>query len=182
MWQAFPVITILALGANVATARVDDLLPQAGVVQSDKPEQKKVDGGGIACYVRDQGTYGVVSYSVKDIGRPHVAHLSRADSNMIRAIERYVDSSTLRFAFTPVDELLVFNASGDPCAEYRVLNGGCNEGYDPVDRLRGTAAFPGGCLNTPRPWLKEDAIGGKVPWSWVFDVKPRKPELQRHLK
>lgn len=127
-------------------------------------------GEGIACYVPDAKTYGVVMYPVQAIGKPGVPLLDASQLALVRRIEKYFKPKTLRFFFSS-KEFIVFNLAGDPCGEYRALNDSCNLGVIPVDRLNGLGGFPGGCRNTARPWIPGDENNGNVPWqTWYGPI------------
>jgi hypothetical protein len=124
-------------------------------------------GEGLACYVPDAKTYGVVMYPVQTIGKPGVPDLNAGQVALVGKIEKYFKPKTLRFFFS-TRTFIIFNLTGDPCGEYRALNESCNLSVDPVDRLDGLGAFPGGCRNMARPWIPGDANNGNVPWQWWY--------------
>jgi hypothetical protein len=129
-------------------------------------------GLGVSCLLLADKTYGTPSYPVREIGRAGVPALSAGELWQVRAIQRYVDDAHLRFVES-TDGLMVVNARDGPCEEYRVLNQSCNAGYDPLDHDDASIAFPGPCVNTPRPWMRDDSVQGTVPWCLVFAVQPR---------
>ncbi len=100
---------------------------------------------------------GPKSYLVKDLGKPDVPRLSSVQLRTIRAIRRYVASPTLRFTFTDYQGFTIFDADKGPCLDlaggYPVLNGSCNEFYEPGEDPTTTSAAPG-CLGTSPPWAK----------------------------
>ncbi len=75
---------------------------------------------------------------------------------MVRSIQRYVESDTLRFTyiFAPY-EFVVYDAIDGPCSaeQYRVLNGGCGEFYRPGEDPSRT--FASDICWPPRPWFHE---------------------------
>jgi hypothetical protein len=169
----FAAVSIACVAPLVACQRASQQNKAApeGAAAVFQPEERRV-GLGVACYVNDQGRYGIASYSVRDVGKPRVPRLTYDDAEMLKRIRRFVKSPSLRFAYTPKDEFLVFNATHGPCSEYYVLNASCNSGFDPVDKLTGKTAFPGPCTNTARPWMPNDRKEGSVPWNQSFDVGP----------
>lgn len=97
------------------------------------------------------------SYLAKDIGKPGFPALKSEEASMVRRIERYVHSKTLRIAWVDAGrEFIVFDASDGPCetwaAGYSVLNGGCNELYEPGENPYHTHAGSG-CYPDHRPWM-----------------------------
>lgn len=165
----FLIVSVAAMLLSAACARPS--LHYETFTSQPVPLEKRF-GPGLACYVREQGKYGVATYSIHDIGRATVPKLTADEAGMLARIQRYVKSCNLRFAYTGT-EFIVFNASDGPCVgEYRVLNGSCNEGFDGLDKLEGTTAFPGPCRNTSRPWMPHDTQEGKVPWPTAFGVEP----------
>lgn len=107
------------------------------------------------------------SYSVGDIGKPGFPRLASDEFAMVRRIEHYVHSRTLRVAWvgsTTTNGLIVFDATDGPCevwaGGYKVLNGGCNEFYEPgenpyfthtVPECYSRDAHPPWIITTPRP-------------------------------
>jgi len=102
-----------------------------------------------------------LSYLVSDIGKHGVPQLNAPERAMIERIRRYVRSKTLRFAWvedsTTMGEPIVFDAYDGPCegwaAGYAVLNGACNEYYEPGENPYSTHAVPGCYRSSPRPWM-----------------------------
>jgi hypothetical protein len=103
------------------------------------------------------------SYAVADIGKPGFPRLARDEATMVRRIQHYVRSSHLRIAWVGGgrfgSEFIVFDATDGPCevwaAGYAVLNGGCNEFYEPGENPyhthAGSGCYPG---DAHRPWLE----------------------------
>jgi hypothetical protein len=126
-----------------------------------------------APYVRTQSRFGVgclgnvppgatanpqpppQSYLVADLGKPGVPRLNRDESATLARIRRYVTSATLRIAWVDSsnnDKLIIFDARDGPCVGYYpVLNGTCNEIFEPEETPYHTIPTPE-CLGTPRPW------------------------------
>jgi hypothetical protein len=100
------------------------------------------------------------SYLVSDIGKAGMAALTAHELRLVRRISRYVPSKTLRFAWVDRDitghDFIVFDATDGPCevwsAGYAVLNGDCNEFYQPGENPYGTHAGSG-CYPEKRPWM-----------------------------
>jgi hypothetical protein len=100
------------------------------------------------------------SYRVQDVGRPGFPALTLNEAALIKRVKRYVKSDTLRIArvdwATTPRGFIIFDASDGPCttgAIYSVLNGGCNEMYEPGENPYKTMPVPG-CVPTKRPWLQ----------------------------
>jgi hypothetical protein len=127
-------------------------------------------GRGLACR-RDNQT-GPPNYLIKDIGKPGVPHLRKADVAVLRRIEQYIHRSTLRFVYLNNKSdrrFVVFNVSVrgmcDPSTPpLIVLNGSCSEYYSPFYRMFSTGAADG-CFNPPRPWVANDGGSGSTSWS-----------------
>jgi hypothetical protein len=113
-------------------------------------------GMGISCNV--DGQVGPPSYSVRDIGKVGVPHLTKGQLTTLKSIRHFFDPPTLRFAFV-AREYAIFNPKFGLCWRgvpgYRVLNGGCNAYYAVTDRFDGTVAVPD-CWGPPRPWVPGD--------------------------
>jgi len=127
-------------------------------------------GRGVACFVSNipgGPSTGPASYAISDIGKPGVPRLDARDELVVRRITRYVHAPSLRFAVTPTRGLVVFNAVAGPCSGgapgYFVLNGYCNEYYQPAEPPFRPHATPG-CLLPPRPWIPHDRGIGSPAW------------------
>jgi hypothetical protein len=136
----------------------------------------------VAPYVRTRSRYGIgcmgnptpghtpnpdpppQSYAVADIDKPGFPALAPPEREMVQRIQRYVHSRTLRFAWLAPPgqrvkaEFVVFDATAGPCevaaGGYPVLNGDCNEYYQPGENPYFTHAGAGGCPLMPkRPWM-----------------------------
>ena len=125
------------------------------------------EGFGTACSF--DGLVGPPSYSTRDVGRPRVPHLAADDAAMMSAIAKYVHSVHLRFAY--VDGTFVeFRATVAQLCDPDVppfvdLSGPCNEYYAPLNPW----PIPGdGCVNPPRPWIKNDGGTGTGSWAAMF--------------
>ena len=96
------------------------------------------------------------SYRLTDIGRPGFPALTPAEATLTKRVAHFVRSKTLRIAWLGIDEeFIVFDAVDGPCAgAYNVLNGGCNEMYQPIENPYHTIAAPGtgGCFPKRHPW------------------------------
>jgi hypothetical protein len=100
------------------------------------------------------------SYRVKDVGRPSFPTLTSEEAALVKRVTHYVTSDTLRIAWvdraTTPKGFIIFDASDGPCTtgqQYRVLNGTCNEVYEPGENPYGTFPMPD-CFPTKRPWLE----------------------------
>ena len=90
------------------------------------------------------------SYLVRDIGKAGVPELTQGERAMVVRIQRYIHSKTLRIAWvdhaTTHQGFIVFDATDGPCevwaAGYKVLNGSCNEFYQPGENPYTTHAVP----------------------------------------
>jgi hypothetical protein len=127
--------------------------------ETEPPVQGVRDGLGQRCipYGETQST-GPVIYHVADIGRRGVPVLTPSQKRSISAITRYLKSPHLRFVLLD-RQFVVFNAFRGPCVYdapgYQVLNGFCNEYYQPgrdPDHTHPVA----GCIGPPRPWAPAD--------------------------
>ncbi len=128
-------------------------------------------------YVRNRSKYGIgclgnvppgtvansetppQSYRVADIGKPGVPKLTEGQAALVGRVVRSVKSDTLRIAW--VDDtaerskFIIFDALDGPCGTgrpYDVLNGACNEEYEPGENPYHTFPAPD-CFATKRPWL-----------------------------
>ena len=126
--------------------------------------QTETKGSSIVCHLNGQAS--VPSFAVAGIGGPGVPRLSVHDASLARAIMRYVDTPTLRFAIVG-KQFVVFDAVAGPCSPqapgYFDLAGGCNDYYTPPLDIRSVHGEPD-CLYPPRPWIPHDQ--GLGTWSW----------------
>ncbi len=103
------------------------------------------------------------SYAVADIGKSGFPELAPSELDMVRRTQRYVHSKTLRIAWLASPnqrvnaEFIIFDASDGPCLDaalgYPVLNGFCNEFYEPGENPYDTKAAPDCFEPSPRPWM-----------------------------
>lgn len=97
------------------------------------------------------------SYPASAVGKPGFPALAPSERSMLRRIQRYVHSKTLRLAWVGNHEFIVFDALDGPCEVsapgYTVLNGTCNEVYEPGENPYDTHGVPG-CFFTPPPWMR----------------------------
>lgn len=133
---------------------------------SHAPPHPEVQVGkyGIACLtVQQRTTPGETSYNVEDIGKQGVPALTREQISMVRRIQRYIQSRTLRFTFVRMQpRFIVFDATDGPCADfapgYGVLNDPWSDlFYEPGDAPGFVHAVPGEVAPTPGPWMRPDA-------------------------
>jgi hypothetical protein len=110
------------------------------------------------------------SFAVTDMAKPGFPNLAPSEASLVRVIQRYVRSSTLRIAWLPPDRyrrrqrFIIFDAVGGPCSTafaYRVLNGGCNEMYQASVSQYATWAAPGCAKMTPPPWTTAETRFGR---------------------
>jgi hypothetical protein len=99
------------------------------------------------------------SYRIRDVGRPGFPKLTSQEVALVQRVRHYVRSDTLRIAWidsaTTQNGFIIFDASDGPCStdgRYMVLNGSCNEFYEPGENPYETKAAPD-CIPTKRPWL-----------------------------
>ncbi len=99
------------------------------------------------------------SYRVRDIGRPGFPALKPVEAALTKRVIRYIKSDTLRIAWVTQrnsTEFIIFDAIYGPCYNgsggYPVLNGRCNEFYDPGENPYHTLPAPS-CFPSKRPWL-----------------------------
>jgi hypothetical protein len=81
------------------------------------------------------------------------------EAALVKRVTHDVESDTLRIAWvdwaTTPKGFIIFDASDGPCTTghpYSVLNGSCNEIYEPGENPYETKAAPD-CFPTKRPWL-----------------------------
>jgi hypothetical protein len=119
-----------------------------------------VHQSGIQCRPYGENSpQGPRNYSVAEIGRRGVPMLTSSQLKMLSSIRKFVKSTTLRFSFISGD-FIVFDAIDGACFDggapgYPVLNGACNEYYQPGEDPRKTVPAPG-CIGPPRPWISSD--------------------------
>lgn len=97
------------------------------------------------------------SYLISDVGKPGFPALTKHETWMVRTITHYVHSPTLRLAWLAHGEFVVFDATDGPCADfapgYPVLNGVCNDYYQPGENPYSTSPGPTEIQCAKRPWL-----------------------------
>ncbi len=106
-----------------------------------------------------------LSYSANDIGAADVPRLSAHQLRVLRLIQRHVSSGTLRIAWVDRGEntqrFIVFNANDGPCETwapgYEVLNGSCNEYYEPGENPYATHAVPDNASDCSQRWRSHAA-------------------------
>jgi len=118
---------------------------------------------------------GPIIYRVADIGKPGVPRLSRMQEVMIASIRKYVLSPALSFVrggdapSTP--DLIVFNPISDLCRNiaggFAVLNGSCNQEYQPGENPNAIVPTSGMCVMPPRAWMKEPGWQRFAPPFWT---------------
>jgi hypothetical protein len=100
------------------------------------------------------------SYRIQDVGRPGFPTLTSKEAALVKRVRHFVASETLRIAWidyaTTPKGFIIFDALDGPCGTsrpYGVLNGSCNEIYEPGENPYETKAAPD-CFPTKRPWLE----------------------------
>jgi hypothetical protein len=103
-----------------------------------------------------------LSYSIDELGKPGVPDLTGSEDRVLHRIERYVRPGTLRFAWVDAwkpNDFIVFDATDGPCADfalgYEVLNGPCDQFYEPGENPYATHAGPAEGVSCKRPWGTE---------------------------
>jgi hypothetical protein len=100
------------------------------------------------------------SYAVADVGKPGFPSLSPTELATVRRMqEQYADAKSLRIVWVESaagpHHMIVFDAYDGPCevwaGGYSVLNGTCNEFYQPGENPYHTHAGTGCYPNDPRP-------------------------------
>ena len=170
---AFATATIVGCGQSQRTVKGVPLAPN---IRCADPGCTTYN---VSPYVRTRSRYGIgclgdvspgstpnpspppQSYSVGDIGKPGFPRLAPDELAMVRRIQHYVHSRTLRVAWvrsTTKNGFIVFDATDGPCevwaAGYKVLNGRCNEFYQPGESPYNTNAVPD-CFprDAHSPWM-----------------------------
>jgi hypothetical protein len=133
--------------------------PSDGAQPTEPPKDGVRRGLGHQCVPYDlMRATGPIIYRVADVGRRGVPKLDKHERDEIRTISKFVRSRYLRFAVLGGD-VVVFNAFRGDCVYdapgYPVLNGACNEYYQPGLDPNVTHPMPG-CLGPPRPWVASD--------------------------
>jgi hypothetical protein len=112
---------------------------------------------------------GPVIYRTTDIGKSGVPALNPQQLHAVKIVARYIKSKKLRFAIV-AGEIVVFYANAGDCTDiapgYLVLNGACNEYYQPGEEPEYTRPAPGDCRGPPRPWVPGDRKFPGDPTFW----------------
>ena len=146
---------VLALYSLLAAcARTSPNAFNSSTVTATQTSHEVMVGSGIACRLSSSAV-GPTSYAAQDVGKPGLPKVSPKDLATLKRIIRTAGDPTLRFAYV-MGEFIVYDAFNGPCAgmvRYRVINGACNEFYEPYDIAYNTSSAMGpGCLNpTPQP-------------------------------
>jgi hypothetical protein len=120
---------------------------------------------GIACIpFEGPSPPGTASFSVADAGKQGVVKLSPSQFRLVRLMQHFIRSSTLRFAVGPFGPwgrpaLIVFDATEGPCYAgalgYFVLNDADgNTFYQPGEAADHIHAGPGDIRASPGPWCR----------------------------
>lgn len=171
------VIALLVIAVRGSSGRTVNGVPLAPNIRCGQADCRSYN---VFPYVRTRSRYGIgcmgnvppgttpnpepppQSYAAADVGKPGFPVLSRDELATLRRIERYIASKALRIAWVGRDgtQLIVFDATDGPCevwaAGYGVLNGGCNEFYQPGENPYYTHAGSG-CYPSARPWMTPSA-------------------------
>ena len=169
------VALVLALWCGSACARAERTyhgVPLSPHVHCSDPECR---GYTVDSYVRLRSRYGIgcmgnvppgttpnpqpppESYPADAAGKPGVPTLTSDELETLHRIRHFVRSKALRFAWVggSPGEFIIFDAYDGPCETwapgYAVLNGDCNELYEPGENPYYTHAGTG-CYGTPPPW------------------------------
>lgn len=121
-------------------------------------------GNGIACHTyQPPHPISAISYNAQDIGKPGVPTLTADQLAMVRRIQHYVHSGTIRFILDTsyrqvVDGLAVFDATDGPCADfapgYQVLNSYGLLYYEPGESVKWPFhTIPENVGPSPGPWF-----------------------------
>jgi len=101
-----------------------------------------------------------LSYNAKDVGKSDIPALTSSEAAVLKRIQRYIHSDTLRVAWLNPGQqgsFIVFDATDGPCADfglgYEVLNGSCHEFYQPGENPYFTNPGPPEGITCKRPWL-----------------------------
>ena len=126
---------------------------------------------GVQCtpYLSDKPS-GPISYTAARVGTKGVPPVGGPDRQTLALIRRFVHSRTLRFVYLRDRGFIVFDARYGPCngaaPGYPVLNGACNEYYEPGEDPTKTHPMSG-CVGPPRPWVPSDAGLPGNPNDWA---------------
>ena len=111
---------------------------------------------------------GPVIYRTRDIGKRGVPKLDKHEALAVESIAHYIKSEKLRFAILG-GGIVIFYAQAGDCVDgapgYFVLNGACNEYYQPGEDPEDTHPAPG-CIGPPRPWIRSDRVLHGDPTAW----------------
>jgi hypothetical protein len=169
-------LALLCVGLLACTHAENDSLPQGSeFVQSPELMGNHIigvvkTGDGLACYF--DGGVGPPSYPVSDIGKAGVPRPRAGEIATLHLILHYIHPLALRFAYIKGHngrEFILFNAPPERLCDpeltgFFVLNGACNEFYEPLN-LDVLGAWPD-CDSPPRPWVKGDpGVGTGCTWS-----------------
>ncbi len=101
------------------------------------------------------------SYRIQDVGKSGFPKLTLQETALVKRVRHFVTSKTLRIAWidyaTTPNRFIIFDALDGPCGTsrpYDVLNGSCNEIYEPGENPYETKAAPDCFPQTKRPWQK----------------------------
>lgn len=122
-------------------------------------------GNGIACHTyQPPHPLSAISYNAQDIGKPGVPTLTTDQLAMLRRIQQYVHSNTIRFILDTshpnplVHGFAIFDATDGPCADfapgYQVLNSYSLLYYEPGESIKWPFhTIPENVGPSPGPWF-----------------------------
>jgi hypothetical protein len=116
---------------------------------------------GVGCLTfQDRTHFSNVSYSVDDMGKPGTPKLTSDEVGVVRRIQKYVHSKTLRFAFLKTEEpFVIFDATFGPCDDsapgYWVMNDPSPDTFfEPGEAPAFEHPIPGEVAPTAGPWMR----------------------------
>lgn len=176
VFAAIATMALIACSHSEARERAPNGVPLAPNVHCASPDCRS--GVYVSPYVRTRSKYGIgcmgdtppgqrvnpelppQSYLAADIGKPGFPKLRQRELQTVRSIQHDGHWKSLRIAWlgyaTTPHNFIVFDATDGPCevaaGGYAVLNGDCNELYQPGENPYSTHAGTG-CYPESRPWI-----------------------------
>jgi hypothetical protein len=154
-------ITLLSACSSHAASQSQSAAAASGdLSQAPRNPDVRVGKYGVSCLTFEDRTHASnVSYSVDDIGKPGTPRLTTDEASVVRRIQKYVHSKTLRFAFLETESpFVIFDATNGPCFDgapgYWIMNDPSGTFFEPGEGPAFEHPIPAEVSPTAGPWMR----------------------------